>query len=296
MPTPKECADRLAAVLHVLYLIFNEGYTSSFGSLQRTEVSSEAIRLARALRNLLRTNQRSPGCWHSMPLTDAVDPVHGPDGELIPLDKQDRTLWNESAIAEGVALVSAALSKGMVGPYQVHAAIAAVHDGSAPKTRTGLDPGAVWSVEADVGQSDGCPQSRHRGGHGARAARGPRFAEDARRRRSTRRPLPHRRGSGAPAGESEIGKRPSCITARQPIGRRTLQSAITCSRRQRGCLRTGFNRKFVFAVRRAGVTTVRESTAKVRQSGTTVRGPVRRFVRRAAMAQTMQSYSQSEPS
>ena len=130
MPTPKERADRLAAVLHVLYLIFNEGYTSSFGSrLQRTEVSSEAIRLARALRNLLPDESEVAGLLALMLLTDARRPGRtGPDGELIPLDKQDRTLWNESAIAEGVALVSAALSKGMVGPYQVHAAIAAVHD------------------------------------------------------------------------------------------------------------------------------------------------------------------------
>jgi RNA polymerase sigma factor (sigma-70 family) len=130
MPTHEKRADRLATVLHVLYLIFNEGYTSSFGTrLQRTELSSEAIRLARALRNLLPHESEVAGLLALMLLTDARRPARtGPDGELIPLDKQDRTLWDEGAIAEGVALISATLSKGMIGPYQLQAAIAAVHD------------------------------------------------------------------------------------------------------------------------------------------------------------------------
>jgi RNA polymerase sigma factor (sigma-70 family) len=130
MPTHGERADRLAAVLHVLYLIFNEGYTSSFGArLQRTELSSEASRLVRALRNLLPNESEVAGLLALMLLTDARRPARtGPDGDLIPLDKQDRTLWDASAIAEGVALISATLSKGMIGPYQLQAAIAAVHD------------------------------------------------------------------------------------------------------------------------------------------------------------------------
>jgi predicted RNA polymerase sigma factor len=130
MPTPEERADRLAAVLHVLYLIFNEGYTSSFGArLQRTELSSEAIRLARALRNLLPNEPEVAGLLALMLLSDARRPARtGPDGELIPLDKQDRTLWDQGAIAEGVALISDTLSKGSIGPYQLQAAIAAVHD------------------------------------------------------------------------------------------------------------------------------------------------------------------------
>jgi RNA polymerase sigma factor (sigma-70 family) len=130
MPTAGERAERLTAVLHVLYLIFNEGYTSSFGSrLQRTELSSEAIRLARAMHALLPNESEVAGLLALMLLTDTRRPARtGPDGELIPLDKQDRTLWNRGAIVEGVALISDTLSKGAVGPYQLQAAIAAVHD------------------------------------------------------------------------------------------------------------------------------------------------------------------------
>ena len=130
MPTRDERAERLAAVLHVLYLIFNEGYTSSFGkSLQRTELSSEAIRLGRALHQLLPDESEVAGLLALMLLTDARRPARtGPDGELIPLDKQDRSLWDEAEIKEGVTLISATLSKGAIGPYQLQAAIAAVHD------------------------------------------------------------------------------------------------------------------------------------------------------------------------
>jgi RNA polymerase sigma factor (sigma-70 family) len=130
MPTGEERGERLAAVLHVLYLIFNEGYTSSFGAqLQRMELSIEAIRLARALHGLLPDQAEVAGLLALMLLTDARRPARtGPDGELIPLDKQDRTLWNQGAITEGVALISETLSKGAIGPYQLQAAIAAVHD------------------------------------------------------------------------------------------------------------------------------------------------------------------------
>jgi RNA polymerase sigma factor (sigma-70 family) len=130
MPTRAERAERLTAVLHVLYLIFNEGYTSSFGtSLQRTELSSEAIRLGRALHQLLPDESEVTGLLALMLLTDARRLARsGPDGELIPLDKQDRSLWDQAAINEGIALISATLSKGAIGPYQLQAAIAAVHD------------------------------------------------------------------------------------------------------------------------------------------------------------------------
>jgi RNA polymerase sigma factor (sigma-70 family) len=130
MPTRDERTERLTAVLHVLYLIFNEGYTSSFGkSLQRTELSSEAIRLGRALHQLLADESEVAGLLALMLLTDARRRARtGPDGELIPLDKQDRSLWDQGAITEGVALISATLAKGAVGPYQLQAAIAAVHD------------------------------------------------------------------------------------------------------------------------------------------------------------------------
>jgi predicted RNA polymerase sigma factor len=130
MPTRDERAERLTAVLHVLYLIFNEGYTSSFGkSLNRTELSSEAIRLGKALLQLLPDESEVAGLLALMLLTDARRPARsGVDGELIPLDKQERALWDRRAIEKGVALISATLAKGAIGPYQLQAAIAAVHD------------------------------------------------------------------------------------------------------------------------------------------------------------------------
>jgi RNA polymerase sigma factor (sigma-70 family) len=130
MPDPSERADRLASVLHVLYLIFNEGYASSIGAdLQRTELSGEAIRLTRAVHRLVPEHGEVAGLLALMILTDARRPARtGSDGELIPLDKQDRTLWDRRAIDEGIALISATLSKGSIGMYQLQAAIAAVHD------------------------------------------------------------------------------------------------------------------------------------------------------------------------
>jgi RNA polymerase sigma factor (sigma-70 family) len=130
MPTKREHATRLAAVLHALYLIFNEGYTSSVGaSLHRADLSSEAIRLMRAMHRRLPDDPEVAGLLALMLLTDARRPARtGAEGELIPLDKQDRQLWNREAISEGIALVSRSLPKGSVGPYQLQAAIAAVHD------------------------------------------------------------------------------------------------------------------------------------------------------------------------
>lgn len=128
-----ERAARLRSVLHVLYLVFNEGYASSSGPrLARTDLSNEAIRLARTLRALLPDDGEVAGLLALMLLTDARRAARtGPAGELVPLDEQDRTLWDGSLIAEGVALVSQALSRGSVGAYQLQAAIAAVHDEAA---------------------------------------------------------------------------------------------------------------------------------------------------------------------
>jgi RNA polymerase sigma factor (sigma-70 family) len=133
MPTDRERAERLSAVLHVLYLIFNEGYASSAGpDLQRTDLSNEAMRLTRAVRNLLPADGEVAGLLALMLLTDARRRARtGPDGELIPLMEQDRTLWDRDAITEGVALVTGTLSKGSIGAYQLQAAIAAVHDEAA---------------------------------------------------------------------------------------------------------------------------------------------------------------------
>ena len=130
LPTDEDRAQRLRVVLHVLYLIFNEGYTSSAGpNLQRSELSGEAIRLTRAVHKLLREDCEVAGLLALMLLTDARRAARtGPDGELIPLTKQDRTLWDLKQISEGIALLTATLPKGSVGPYQVQAAVAAVHD------------------------------------------------------------------------------------------------------------------------------------------------------------------------
>ncbi len=121
--------------MHVLYLIFNEGYTTSFGEeLHRTDLSNEAIRLTRLLQKLLPENGEVLGLLALMLLTDARRAARtGANGELIPLDEQDRSLWNREAIAEGTALVSAAFAKGTVGEYQLQAAIAALHD-EAPRS------------------------------------------------------------------------------------------------------------------------------------------------------------------
>lgn len=133
LPTSEEQSQRLHSVLHVLYLIFNEGYTSSTGpQLQRLELSREAIRLTRAVHKLLPEDGEVAGLLALMLLTDARRAARtGPDGELIPLTKQDRTLWDQKEISEGIALISAALSKGSIGVYQLQAAIAAVYDEAA---------------------------------------------------------------------------------------------------------------------------------------------------------------------
>jgi RNA polymerase sigma factor (sigma-70 family) len=133
LPRPQERRERQPAVLHVLYLIFSEGYASSVGAqLQRLDLAQEAIRLTRSTRALLPEDAEVAGLLALMLLTDARRTARtGPDGELIPLDKQDRSLWDRAAIAEGTALLTLALSKGAVGLYQLQAAIAALHDEAA---------------------------------------------------------------------------------------------------------------------------------------------------------------------
>jgi len=130
MPSSHEQAQRLRSVLHVLYLIFNEGYTSSSGTqLHRVELAQEAIRLARAVHSLATDDPEVAGLLALMLLTDARRRARTcADGELIPLDKQDRTLWDQNAISEGTALLTIALSKGAIGAYQLQAAVAALHD------------------------------------------------------------------------------------------------------------------------------------------------------------------------
>lgn len=133
LPTPEERVQRLRAVLHVLYLIFNEGYTSSAGpQLRRADLSDEATRLARIVHNRQPDDTEVAGLLALMLLTDARSNARtGPNGELIPLAQQNRALWDRQQIAEGIALLSNTLPKGSVGPYQLQAAIAAVHDEAA---------------------------------------------------------------------------------------------------------------------------------------------------------------------
>ncbi|TCN43326.1 RNA polymerase sigma factor (sigma-70 family) [Kribbella orskensis] len=133
LPPPEELSDRLAAVLHVLYLIFNEGYTASSGeSLHRVELSAEATRLTRQLRDRLPSEGEVAGLLALMLLTDARRPARtSPSGALVPLPEQDRTRWDPQAVAEGTDLVTETLRTAPVGPYQLQAAIAAVHDEAA---------------------------------------------------------------------------------------------------------------------------------------------------------------------
>src|SRR3984885_3821149 len=133
LPAPAERAELLPAVLHVLYLIFNEGYVSSIGAhLQRLDLAREAIRLTRCAKALLPGDAEVAGLLALMLLTDARRAARtGPDEELIPLNKQDRTLWDRAEISEGIAHLTTALSKGSVGLYQLQAAVAAVHDEAA---------------------------------------------------------------------------------------------------------------------------------------------------------------------
>jgi RNA polymerase sigma factor (sigma-70 family) len=132
MPPSAERAERLRVVRQVLYLVFNEGYTTSGGpELQRADLTAEAIRLTRMLRSLTPGTEsgETGGLLALMLLTDARREARSdPQGALIPLDEQDRSRWNADQIAEGIALVSASLGKGPVGPYQLQAAIAALHD------------------------------------------------------------------------------------------------------------------------------------------------------------------------
>lgn len=129
-PAHRERRERVAAVLHVLYLMFSEGYAATSGEeAQRSELSGEAIRLGRALHGLIPEDPEIAGLLALMLLTDARREARtGKNGELIPLDKQDRSLWNRAAIDEGVRFLDAAIAKGAIGKYQLQAVVAALHD------------------------------------------------------------------------------------------------------------------------------------------------------------------------
>jgi RNA polymerase sigma factor (sigma-70 family) len=138
LPPARERAERLRVVLHVLYLMFNEGYTSTSGpDLQRPDLTAEAVRLTRTVHQLLPDDREVAGLLSLMILTEARRAARtGAAGELVPLAEQDRGLWDRDAIAEGVDLITRALPTGPIGPYQVQAAIAAVHDEAATADET----------------------------------------------------------------------------------------------------------------------------------------------------------------
>jgi len=130
LPAQPQRTERLGVVLHVLYLIFNEGYTTSSGpALQRTDLIAEAIRLTRLLHRLLPGEAEAAGLLALMLLTDARRAARtDTDGRIVPLADQQRDLWDTAAIAEGQAILTRTLGTGPIGPYQLQAAIAALHD------------------------------------------------------------------------------------------------------------------------------------------------------------------------
>jgi RNA polymerase sigma factor (sigma-70 family) len=138
MPGDDERAQRLLAVLKVLYLMFNEGYASTAGDeLVRVDLATESIRLTRMLTAAVPDDGEVTGLLALMLLTDARRPARtGPMGELVPLADQDRSVWNRDQIAEGVVLVTRAMAGGVVGEYQLQAAIAAAHDTAASAEQT----------------------------------------------------------------------------------------------------------------------------------------------------------------
>jgi RNA polymerase sigma factor (sigma-70 family) len=138
LPPPEQRTERLQLVLHVLYLLFNEGYTTSSGpSLVRADLSGEAIRLTRMMHAAVPGDRETAGLLALMLLTDARRPARsGPGGELVPLAEQDRTRWDRGLIAEGTALIAGILGQGHAGEYQVQAAIAALHGEAATAAAT----------------------------------------------------------------------------------------------------------------------------------------------------------------
>jgi predicted RNA polymerase sigma factor len=137
-PSAEIWPERLKTVLHVLYLMFNEGYAASDGpELLRVDLAEEAIRLVRSLARVLSDDGEVTGLLALMLLTHARRAARtAANGDLVPLDEQERSLWDGAAIAEGLSLVAAALGRGGVGPYRLQAAIAAIHDEAKLSTDT----------------------------------------------------------------------------------------------------------------------------------------------------------------
>ena len=202
MPTQDEWQQRLEVVQHVLYLIFNEGYTATAGDdLQRPDLTGEAIRLARIVFALLPDDGESAGLLALMLLTDARRPARTTsDGSLVPLAEQDRSVWDGASIDEGIAIVTAALADKPVGPYQIQAAIAAVHDEAPSSEET--DWAQIAQLYGVLEQISPGPMVTlnpcRRRCDGRRTADGTRHAGRTRFRQPPRRTPPAERGAGAP--------------------------------------------------------------------------------------------------
>ncbi len=173
LPAPDDRPERLANVLHVVYLLFNEGYTTSDGpDLARTDLSGEAIRLARAVHAAAPEEPEVTGLLALMLLTDARRPARsGPDGELIPLAEQDRGRWDRRLIVEGLGLTADALRRGRVGEYQIQACIAALHDQAPGHDRT--DWPQILTLYGLLESMTGNPMARLNRAVAAAMARGP---------------------------------------------------------------------------------------------------------------------------
>jgi RNA polymerase sigma factor (sigma-70 family) len=173
LPAPDDRPVRFAQVLHVVYLLFNEGYTTSGGpDLARTDLSGEAIRLARAVHAAAPEEPEATGLLALMLLTDARRLARtGPDGELIPLAEQDRGRWDRRLIVEGLELIAEALRRGRVGEYQIQASIAALHDQAPGHDRT--DWPQILTLYALLESMTGNPMARLNRAVAAAMAQGP---------------------------------------------------------------------------------------------------------------------------
>jgi predicted RNA polymerase sigma factor len=237
LPPHPQRAERLGVVLHVLYLVFNEGYTTSSGpTLHRADLTAEAIRLTRMLHRLLPGEGEVTGLLALMLLTDARRPARtDADGSIVPLDEQHRELWDTAAIAEGQTLLTRTLGTVPVGPYQLQAAIAAVHDEAPTANRTDWPQIlALYEVLAQVAPGPAVTLSRAvalamvHGPHAGLALLGTLDADDrmahTHRLDAVRAHLLERAGDPAAARESYL--RAAKITASAPEQRYlTLRAA-----------------------------------------------------------------------
>jgi RNA polymerase sigma factor (sigma-70 family) len=221
LPEASDLEARVDAVLHVIYLIFNEGYAATAGPhLYRVELSAEAIRLARMLRTSLPESGPLLGLLALMLLTEARRPARlGADGELVPLAEQDRGSWNEDAIAEGLALAKAALDHEPIGTYQLQAGIAAIHDQASSEETTDW-PQIVVYYEALMSISNN-PVTRLNHAVAVAMAEGPErglgllddLADDERMQRS------HRYHAARAHLLEQVGERPDALSAYETAAR-----------------------------------------------------------------------------